>query len=252
MPYLSLGIYEQVGLAGDLGSTNYPTDSFDNDLDRGLLEYTLSLSRKLNGPLANQNEDGFYNRGELSRMVWVGYMAYIQDDELYDELIDDSLKDEALKQKAIYEKSWGNASQSVINFYAWSKRDGHASYSNDVQMKGEDKERCDLFDETTRDASVYKMRISAPSIPLKALSCSNLTNSYRISIVVSMLSFHVAMLETDTQETDKNKAKNDKTKRKVEKIGKDKANRSRKSKSNLRTSKSTPTKPKQKKEENIT
>nr|GEV90948.1 hypothetical protein [Tanacetum cinerariifolium] len=115
------------------------------------------LLGKLNGPLANQNEDGFYYRGELSGMVQVGYVAYIQDDELYDELIDGSLKDEALKQKAIYEKSWGNASQSVINFYAWSKRDGHASYSNDVQMKGEDKERCDLFDETTRDASVYKL-----------------------------------------------------------------------------------------------
>nr|GEY64129.1 hypothetical protein [Tanacetum cinerariifolium] len=38
------------------------------------------------------------------------------------------------------------------------------------------------------------------------------------------------LLEMDTQETDKNKAKNDKTKHKVEKIGKDKVNRSRKSK----------------------
>nr|GEX76939.1 retrovirus-related Pol polyprotein from transposon TNT 1-94 [Tanacetum cinerariifolium] len=37
-----------------------------------------------------------------------------------------------------------------------------------------------------------------------------------------------AALETDTQETDKNKAKNDKTKHKVEKIGKDKVIRSRK------------------------
>ncbi|GJS59872.1 hypothetical protein Tco_0654656 [Tanacetum coccineum] len=32
------------------------------------------------------------------------------------------LKDESLKQKAIYEKSWGNATQSVVNFYPWLKR----------------------------------------------------------------------------------------------------------------------------------
>ncbi|GJT10730.1 hypothetical protein Tco_0857772 [Tanacetum coccineum] len=32
------------------------------------------------------------------------------------------LKEEALKKKAIYEKSWGDATQSVINFYAWFKR----------------------------------------------------------------------------------------------------------------------------------
>nr|GFC54282.1 hypothetical protein [Tanacetum cinerariifolium] len=66
--------------------------------------------------------------------------------------------------------------------------------------------------------------------------------------------------ETDTKETDKNKAKNDKTKHKVEKIEKDEVNRSRKSevkargqqKSTSGKSKSTPTKPKQKNEDNIT
>nr|GFC82611.1 hypothetical protein [Tanacetum cinerariifolium] len=31
------------------------------------------------------------------------------------------LKEEALKQKAIYEKSWGDANQSMINFCAWLK-----------------------------------------------------------------------------------------------------------------------------------
>ncbi|GJT46634.1 hypothetical protein Tco_0955349 [Tanacetum coccineum] len=174
---------------------------------------------KAKWPTCNSNEDGFCNGGDLPGMVRVGYMTYFQDYEWYDELMDGSLKDEALKQKAIYEKSWGNASQSVINFCAWLKRsfrnlheldyellvklqdhwwkvndhecslfsnwkdhirgpyvnfitthdpyldinyifgrDGLASDSNDVQMEREDKERCDLFDDTTRDASVCKIR----------------------------------------------------------------------------------------------
>nr|GEW75961.1 hypothetical protein [Tanacetum cinerariifolium] len=51
---------------------------------------------------------------------------------------------------------------------------------------------------------------------------SNIFTSFDLKLVWG------SPLETDTQETDKNKAKNDKTKRKVEKIGKDKANQSRK------------------------
>ncbi|GJT79341.1 hypothetical protein Tco_1053683 [Tanacetum coccineum] len=45
-----------------------------------------------------------------------------KDYEWYNELTDRNLKEEALKQKAIYEKSWGNASQSEMNFCAWLKR----------------------------------------------------------------------------------------------------------------------------------
>ncbi|GKG08481.1 hypothetical protein Tco_0334313, partial [Tanacetum coccineum] len=73
---------------------------------------------KTKWPTCNSNEDGFCNGGELPGMVRVGYMTYFQDYEWYDELTDSSLKEEALKQKAIYEKSWGDASQSVTNFYA--------------------------------------------------------------------------------------------------------------------------------------
>ncbi|GKB35968.1 hypothetical protein Tco_0880910 [Tanacetum coccineum] len=40
----------------------------------------------------------------------------------YDDLEDGKLKDEALKQKAMYERSWGNATQGVMNFCAWLKR----------------------------------------------------------------------------------------------------------------------------------
>nr|GEV43502.1 zf-BED domain-containing protein [Tanacetum cinerariifolium] len=66
--------------------------------------------------------DGLCNGGELPEMVRVGYMTYFQDHEWYNELADRDLKEEALKQKAIYEKSWGDASQSVMNFCAWLKR----------------------------------------------------------------------------------------------------------------------------------
>ncbi|GJU17203.1 hypothetical protein Tco_1145169 [Tanacetum coccineum] len=44
------------------------------------------------------------------------------DYEWYNELTDGNLKEDALKQKVIYEKSWGNTSQSEMNFCAWLKR----------------------------------------------------------------------------------------------------------------------------------
>ncbi|GJR93479.1 hypothetical protein Tco_0265653 [Tanacetum coccineum] len=77
---------------------------------------------KTKWPTCNSNEDGFCNGGKLPGMVRVSYMTYFQDYEWYDELVDGNLKEEALKQKAIYEKSWGDASQSVIIFCAWLKR----------------------------------------------------------------------------------------------------------------------------------
>nr|GEW56581.1 hypothetical protein [Tanacetum cinerariifolium] len=53
----------------------------------------------------SSNDDGFYNGGELSRIVRVGYMTYFQDYLWYDDLADGKLKEEALKQKAIYERN---------------------------------------------------------------------------------------------------------------------------------------------------
>ncbi|GKD02767.1 hypothetical protein Tco_1177741 [Tanacetum coccineum] len=67
-------------------------------------------------------------------MVRVGYMTYFQDYEWYDDLTDSSLKEEALKQKAIYEKSWGDATQSVINFCAWLKRCFRNFYELDYEL----------------------------------------------------------------------------------------------------------------------
>ncbi|GJR09154.1 hypothetical protein Tco_0791806 [Tanacetum coccineum] len=77
---------------------------------------------KTKWPTCNSNEDGFCNGGELPGMVRVGYMTYFQDYEWNDNLTDSSLKEEVLKQKSIYEKSWGDVTQSVINFCAWLKR----------------------------------------------------------------------------------------------------------------------------------
>ncbi|GJT00886.1 hypothetical protein Tco_0822055 [Tanacetum coccineum] len=78
-------------------------------------------NRKAKWPTCNSNEDGFCNGKELPGMVRVGYMTYFQDYEWYDNLTDSSLKEEAPKQKAIYEMSWGDATQSVINFCGWLK-----------------------------------------------------------------------------------------------------------------------------------
>ncbi|GKA83648.1 hypothetical protein Tco_0805243 [Tanacetum coccineum] len=74
---------------------------------------------KLNAP-CNSNEDGFCNGRELSGMVQVGHMTYFQD-------------------------------------YEWN---GKSSKNSDVQEKEEEhKERCDLFDNTTHNALVCKIRI---------------------------------------------------------------------------------------------
>ncbi|GJZ52791.1 hypothetical protein Tco_0607676 [Tanacetum coccineum] len=72
--------------------------------------------------------------GELPGMVQVGYMTYFQDYEWYDDLTDKSLKEEALKQKSIYEKSWGDATQSLINFCTWLKRYFRNFYELDYEL----------------------------------------------------------------------------------------------------------------------
>ncbi|GJT37897.1 hypothetical protein Tco_0937762 [Tanacetum coccineum] len=62
---------------------------------------------KAKWPTCNSNEDGFS---------------------------DGNLKEEALKQKAIYEKSWGDASQSVMNFCAWLKRSFRNFHELDYEL----------------------------------------------------------------------------------------------------------------------
>nr|GFA07122.1 hypothetical protein [Tanacetum cinerariifolium] len=123
-------------------------------------------------------------------MVRFDYMTYFRDYEWYDNLIDSSLKEEALKQKAIYEKSRGDAAQSVINFSAWLKRsfrnfheldyellvkleeyctthdpyldgrNGITCNNNDNQENEEQHKegRCDLFNDPAREPPVYTIR----------------------------------------------------------------------------------------------
>ncbi|GJR70951.1 hypothetical protein Tco_0017016 [Tanacetum coccineum] len=126
---------------------------------------------KTKWPTYNSNDDGFCNGGELPGMVRVGYMTYFQDYEWYDELTDSSLKEEALKQKAIYEKSWGDASQSVIIFCAWLKTCFGNFHELDYELlvklqdywwkdekEKEYEERCESFDNTTQEPPICKIR----------------------------------------------------------------------------------------------
>ncbi|GJX99023.1 hypothetical protein Tco_0356042 [Tanacetum coccineum] len=98
---------------------------FENGVPYEICDHICEPFRFKNGktkwPTYSSNKDGFYNGGELPRMVRVGYMTYFQDYEWYDDLIDGSLKEEALKQNGIYEKSWGDVTQSIINFCSWLK-----------------------------------------------------------------------------------------------------------------------------------
>ncbi|GKE50750.1 hypothetical protein Tco_1485906 [Tanacetum coccineum] len=156
---------------------------FTHDIQR-----TETYENKLNNEIDEPwSEDGvpyemygFCKRGKLPGMVRVSYMTYFQDYEWYDELVDRNLKEEALKQKAIYEKSWGDASQSVIIFYAWDHirgpyanfittydpyldinsifgmNDNASSMSN--VMEEQRNKRCNLFDNTARDAPVCEIK----------------------------------------------------------------------------------------------
>nr|GEU34823.1 hypothetical protein [Tanacetum cinerariifolium] len=73
---------------------------------------------ELNNPMTRDLKElcsdvhGFWNGGELPRMVRVGSMTYFQDHKWYDELVDGKLKDETLAFKAKVEGSWGNATPS--------------------------------------------------------------------------------------------------------------------------------------------
>ncbi|GKD84573.1 hypothetical protein Tco_1355727, partial [Tanacetum coccineum] len=113
-------------------------------------------NRKAKWPTCNSNKDRFCNRGELLGMVRVGFMTYFQDYEWYNELADGNLKEKALKQKTIYEKSWGDASQSVMNFSSWLKRNHiqgpYANYYSNFLDKEEhdDRDKHGLFDNQKR------------------------------------------------------------------------------------------------------
>ncbi|GJS11806.1 hypothetical protein Tco_0368602 [Tanacetum coccineum] len=110
----------------------------ENGVPYEICDHICELFRFKNGdakwPTCNSNEDGFCNGGELPGMVRVGYRTYFQDYEFYDNLTDNSLKEETLKQKTIYEKSWGDATQSVIIFCAWLKKSFRNFHELDYEL----------------------------------------------------------------------------------------------------------------------
>ncbi|GJX25080.1 hypothetical protein Tco_0231376 [Tanacetum coccineum] len=112
----------------------WSNDGVSYELCNHICEPFCFKNGKTKWPTCNSNEVGFFNDGELPRMVRVGYMTYFLNYEWYDNLTDSSFKEEALKQKAIYEKSWGDATQSVINFCAWLKRSFEDFYELDYAL----------------------------------------------------------------------------------------------------------------------
>nr|GEW46052.1 hypothetical protein [Tanacetum cinerariifolium] len=122
-------------------------------------------------------------------------------------------------------------------------------------MEEEDSKARKRISETHKEKAAKKQKLDEEVAELKRHLQIVPNDEDDIYIEATLLARKVPVVaETDTQEMDKNKAKNDKTKSKVEKIGKDKVNRSWKSKVKARgqqkstpgKSKSTPTKPKAK------
>ncbi|GKE96778.1 hypothetical protein Tco_1581633 [Tanacetum coccineum] len=105
----------------------------------------------------NWRKDGYYNRGNLPGAYIVGNSLLYQDFKWYEALKDRELKEEALRNKAIMEglinddvesnnegwKSWKNFENTNGDYY-------EREYENDQ----EDKERCELFDDTTQELPV--------------------------------------------------------------------------------------------------
>ncbi|GJV01058.1 hypothetical protein Tco_1334627 [Tanacetum coccineum] len=99
------------------------TDLFTFDI-QGIKTYEeYELNNNMIGDLEEPCSDinGFYNGGELPRMVRVGCMTYFQDHKWYDELTEGKLKEEALMRKARFEESWGDSTPGVMKFCAWLK-----------------------------------------------------------------------------------------------------------------------------------
>ncbi|GJX32745.1 hypothetical protein Tco_0242600 [Tanacetum coccineum] len=88
-------------------------------------------------PTCSWREDGYCNRGNLHGAYIVGNSLHYQDFEWYEALKDSELKEEALRNKAIME----------------------GLIKEDVESNNEeDEERCELFDDTTREFLVCAIR----------------------------------------------------------------------------------------------
>ncbi|GKB59413.1 hypothetical protein Tco_0915599 [Tanacetum coccineum] len=109
-----------------------------NGVSYQLCDHICEPCRFKNGktkwPTCSSDIDGFYNGGELPRMVRVGCMTYFQDHKWYDELTDGRLKEEALMHNAKIEESWGDATPGVMKFCEWLKKSFENFYELDYDV----------------------------------------------------------------------------------------------------------------------
>nr|GEW35431.1 hypothetical protein [Tanacetum cinerariifolium] len=117
----------------------------DNGVPYQLFDHICEPYHFKNGrtkwPTCSLDINGFYNGGELPRMVRIGCMTYFQDHKWYDELVDGKLKEETLTHKAKVEGSWGDATSrfqecwwkvnthKVAPFTRWESY-GHGPYAD--------------------------------------------------------------------------------------------------------------------------
>ncbi|GJY77587.1 hypothetical protein Tco_0483388 [Tanacetum coccineum] len=129
-------------------------------------------------------EEGYCNGGNFPGAFRVGNTLRCQDLEWYEALEDGKIKDEALQNKAIMKRvigideescdkawrRWDHYENTTHNDEEREPKDGHnignldydlvgnnASYHTNV-MEEEHKERCNLFNNTARDAPMCKIR----------------------------------------------------------------------------------------------
>ncbi|GKA22135.1 hypothetical protein Tco_0708097 [Tanacetum coccineum] len=106
-----------------------------NDSHVGIINDGISDLEKANNDEEQEIEDYMNEFDEELEEPWgEDGVPYEIDHEWYNNLMDGSLKDEALEEKSICEKSWGNASQSIIKFYAWLKRTFRNFYELDYEL----------------------------------------------------------------------------------------------------------------------
>ncbi|GJS71668.1 hypothetical protein Tco_0704509 [Tanacetum coccineum] len=103
-------------------------------------------------PTCSLRDDGYCNGGNLLGAYIVGNALRYQDFEWYEDLKDGKLKEEALKNKAVMEGIIEDEDDELSNegWRRWNIYEntnyGHEEREN--EMEHEDKERCELFDDS--------------------------------------------------------------------------------------------------------
>ncbi|GJU08995.1 hypothetical protein Tco_1125425 [Tanacetum coccineum] len=108
-------------------------------------------------PTYNWREDGYYNRGDLPRMIREGNMVYFQYYEWYEGLEDGDLKEEALKEKVILQGAWRYENRKGKDFFTWLKESfANQEWFDDHEPMKDDDDIGDLDDYLIpKDAPYY-------------------------------------------------------------------------------------------------